>query len=146
MAETQSLAAEFISSEAQNRIKWEIKLKPSPQTQLQRETEVLEQPFWVFAQKKSEKFIFTEEANFFAQPEIIREEAIFQGINTLSSAKTLRTVKRAAVRRFCAGAVNAADLGVTRVRREEGKVMLSRTEKEFFESGVSLLIKSRSLG
>jgi len=124
MAETQSLAADFIAKEASSRIKWEI----SP----------------------NECFIFICAESFFKQPQIVREEAIYQGLNTLSSLRAsvslcessrIKSVKRSVVRKFCSGAVNAADLGPVRARRKDGKILLSRTRKECFETGISVLIK-----
>jgi len=112
MAQTQSLAAAFIFSEAGNRIKWDI-------------------------QKSS---ISTETENFNTQPLIIREEAIFLAIDELlKDVKNARSVKRAVVRQFCSGLVNAADLGPVRITRDAGKITLSRKEKEFFERGVSFI-------
>jgi tRNA(Ile)-lysidine synthase len=119
MAETQSLAADFIGMEAQNRIVWNMEKTPHS---------------------------FTDEGNFFAQPQIIREEALFQGIDVLlSGRKNPRPVKRSSLRLFCAGFAAAADLGPVRLRREGGRVILSRVRKEFYESGFSLLIKEPGL-
>ena len=117
MAETQVLVAEFISNEAKQRVKWESNRR---------------------------NFFSADAENFFAQPLIVREEALFQVIDVLlKNVKNLRTVKRSVVRRFCKqqGAVSAVDLGSVMVRLEKGKVLLSRKQKEFFESGVSVLIK-----
>jgi tRNA(Ile)-lysidine synthase len=112
MAETQALAADFLTEEARNRIKWDIK-----------------------------NGLFTEAENFFAQPLIIREEALFQAIDEILIGRlNLRTVKRAVVRRFCERHVKAVDLGTVKVRIEEGLVVVSLAEKEFFEKGVSRLI------
>ena len=114
VAQTQSLAAEFIVSEADKRIKWE-----SQETSLSTETQ-----------------------NFFAQPPIIREEAIFLAIDELlKNVKSPRSVKRTVVRQFCSGSVTAADLGSVRIKRETGRITLSREKKEFFETGISTLIK-----
>ena len=128
MAQTQSLAADFIAEEARSRIKWTPKIPVS---------------------------VSAEEENFFAQPLIIREEAVFQAINSFSSPcvpcfpAPLRenipnkSVKRSVVRKFCSGAVNAADLGPFKVRRKDRKIILSRAQKEHFESGVSVLIDNQ---
>jgi tRNA(Ile)-lysidine synthase len=123
MAETQSVVSSFITNEAKTRIKWNriAKLQCS-----------------------------SDEDNFFRQPQIIREEALYCGINVLTSLdapsrgkKRIKSIKRTVIRKFCEGAVNAVDLGSVRVRREEGKILLSCIKKEFFESGVSMLIKKQ---
>jgi len=117
MAKTQSLTAAFITDEAQARIKWE-----------------------------KNTFYSTNIDNFYMQPLIIREESLFLAINELQKGlKNYRSVKRAVVRRFCAGNIIAADLGPVKIKQENGKILLFKAKKEFFESGVSLLIKEPSL-
>jgi len=122
-AQTQSLAAEFFNRKARKRIKWE----------------------------KQTGDIVTGEENFFAQSEIIREEGLFQGIDTLCAGASLRgespshSIKRSVIRRFCDGSAKASDLGPIKVRRRDGKVTLSGKKKEFSESGFSLLIKEPGL-
>ncbi|MDR0463484.1 MAG: tRNA lysidine(34) synthetase TilS [Treponema sp.] len=128
MAETQSLVTDFITSETTKHIVWTINSKPQSN---------------VMKRSNSSVFIFSDEENFFVQPEIIREEAIFQGIDIiLSGIKYVsKSAKRSVIRQFCSGALKAADLGPVRINREKGKILLSSTQKEFFESGVSQLIK-----
>jgi len=77
----------------------------------------------------------------------MREEAVFCGINKLSSKKekSFSTIKRSVIRRFCSGLSAAADLGPLTLRREGGKVALSPKKKELFERGFSLLIKEPGL-
>jgi len=118
-AQTQSLAADFIAQEAKERVFW---------------------------RKNSEELLFTDEANFFAQPLIIREEAVFIAINIFTSAAlreliTIKSIKRSVIRKFCEGSVNAADLGAVKIRREKGKIIVFKARKEFFENGISRLIK-----
>jgi tRNA(Ile)-lysidine synthase len=110
MAETQLLAAEFLCNEVKNRVIWDPGLGNS---------------------------LITEEAVFFAQPQIIREEAVFQGINLLSSS---RNVRRIVVRHFCLGEINACDLGPARISKKNGKITLTPAKNDYFESGVSRLI------
>jgi len=125
MAETQSLVTSFLAEETQRRVIWESGEK---------------------------KLISTDEENFFAQPQIIREEAVFQGVDRLLSGREgcaakegCAAVKRAVVRRFCAGNETAVDLGLLRVRRKGGKLVLAVKKKECYESGFSLLIKEPGL-
>ena len=121
MAQTQSLTADFIAGEAIARVKWH---------------EV--------AHNATSHAVFTEAKNFFAQDQIIREEAVFLAIDELlKNKKNPRPVKRAVVRRFCAGVVNAADLGPVKIVREGEKIILSRAQKEFFENGISRLLRVR---
>ena len=115
MAETQALAAEFFFKEAQRNVCWDIQSGECT----------------------------TDEANFFYQPEIIREEALFIGINALSSLRVpvplsgefrSHSIKRAVIRKFCSGLVNAADLGELRVKRKSGKINLSFVQLDFLKS------------
>jgi len=119
MAQTQSLTADFIANEAKTRVKW-LKI----------------------ARNANSHTVYTEAKNFFAQDQIIREEAVFQAIDELlKSKKNPHPVKRAVVRRFCAGTVNAADLGYVKIKREEKRIILSLAQKEYFEKGISRLIR-----
>jgi tRNA(Ile)-lysidine synthase len=118
LAETQSLAARYIHSEARRRVRW------TPR----------------------EDGFAADAENFFAQDALVREEALFGGIDRLAAGGTL-SIKRAGVRRFCAGAVNAVDLALRngrrlRARREGGLVLLSAEKKTPGEGGFSLLIKA----
>ena len=119
MAQTQSLAADFIAKEAGVRIKWETPQK--------------------FPHKDA---VETGEAAFFSQPQIIREEAVYQAITgATGESLQIKTIKRKVVRKFCEGGINSADLGTVRIRREKGKIFIFKTRKEYFEKGISRLIK-----
>jgi len=127
MAQTQSYVTDFITEEAKIRIKWK-------NNQLGVLGDLSER-------KKTANHFSTDTENFFAQSQIIREEALFQAIDELLKGKeNLKSVKRTVVRKFCAGLVNAADLGVVKVRREGEKVTVSLVKKEYFERGVSRLL------
>ena len=117
MAQTQSIASAFIEDEAKRRICW----------------------------KKEAGALSTDEKNFFSQPQIIREEAIFKGVNLLLAGKTSVSVKRHVVRRFCSKLVNSADLGLLRVKREKAKILLCSAENIYSETGFSLLINEPGL-
>jgi len=120
LAETQSFTAAFIAGEADKRIKWQE----------------------IARNANSLVSVFTEVKNFFSQEQIIREEAVFQAIDELlKNKKNPRPIKRSVVRRFCAGTVNAADLGPVKIKREGERIILSRSQKEYFESGLSRLIR-----
>jgi len=137
MAQTQSLAAGFIADEARTRINWQKNLP---------RTNIHPAPSFGAGQDQHEQFFyFTEEEIFFAQALIIREEAVFQAINAifLREKNHNKSIKRAVVRKFCSGAVKAADLGVVRIKREKGMVLLSMIKDEFFETGISRLIRKR---
>jgi hypothetical protein len=155
MAQTQSLAADFLADEARARIKWYENNKPRSTRSFTEDGKVLVSRTpcsSVSSVVKNSFYLFTEEKKFFAQPQIIREEAVFQGINSLFSLcasvssvplcekKRIKSVRRSVVRKFCEGKVTAVDLGSVYVRREKGKILLSRTEKEYFECGISQLI------
>jgi tRNA(Ile)-lysidine synthase len=118
LAETQSLAAAFISTEARRRVSWAAEGGG----------------------------LCTGGETFFAQSAIIREEALFQGIDRLLAARMIPPpVKRAAVRGFSEGRVNAADLGPVRARREGGDLILSLKKNRASEYGFALLIKAPGL-
>ncbi|MCL2265936.1 MAG: tRNA lysidine(34) synthetase TilS [Treponema sp.] len=125
LAETQSLAADFIVNEAQLRIIWET----------------------INLETLTPLSISTNEENFFLQPQIIREEALFIGINKFSCSRSQdkyqnSSIKRSVIRRFCAGELKSADLGSVRIKREKGEILITRMRKDFFECGVSRLIKA----
>jgi tRNA(Ile)-lysidine synthase len=116
LAGTQALAAAFLADEARRRIHWE----PAGTDGLCAGAEV-----------------------FFAQPPIIREEALFLAIDRLLAGgdSTDSAVRRAATRPFCAGEIAAADLGKLRLSQNESLVVLAKRKKRGFEKGFSLLIK-----
>jgi tRNA(Ile)-lysidine synthase len=122
MAETQSLAAAFIKDEACHRVRWE------------QGTDV------------SLTSLSTDADSFFAQSGIIREQALFAGIDQiLSCRKNPVRVRRAALRRFCAGCTAAVDLGPLRIRLERGRIVLSAPGSSNLEYGFLLLIKEPGL-
>ena len=97
VAETQSLAADFIQSEAARRVQW--------------------QPAF--------HALYTNAETFFAQPLIIREEALFQGIDQLlPSARASHSIKRKNIRRFCEGNITAIDLGPLRLTRDSHRITI----------------------
>ena len=108
LAETQSLTADFIVNEANLRVKWQVMPGTESFTQ------------------KADAGLYTSEGNFLAQPAIIREEALFQGIDTLLAGSQTHEVKRSNIRRFSQGKVSALDLGRVRLRRKDGMITLSR--------------------
>jgi tRNA(Ile)-lysidine synthase len=119
LAQTQRLAAGFIAQEAASRVSW----------------------------KRADAGVFCTDAdNFFSQPAVIREEALFRGIDALlKDSKGHAAVKRAAVRQFCTGRFRAADLGPARALRGTGHIRLKRSGTLPFETGFSLLIKEPGL-
>jgi tRNA(Ile)-lysidine synthase len=83
---------------------------------------------------------------FFARSAIIREEALFQGIDRLLAGRRIPAlVKRSGLRRFSEGRVHAADLGPLRVWRKGGRVLLSLKKNRGSERGFALLIKAPGL-
>jgi len=161
MGKTQTLAADFIGGETRMRVNWEAgnrewgvgngerSYKAQPVVNKLRLITTIPTPHSPLPSPS----LFTDAENFFTQPQIIREEAIFQAIDTLlSGKKNPRPAKRSVIRRFCAGELSAADLGPVRVRRENGKLVLLRTRRKagalapvFSERGFSLLIKEPGL-
>jgi tRNA(Ile)-lysidine synthase len=137
MAQTQALTADFLASEAKRLVKWGIGSRE---------------------QGAGKDCLFTDLKNFFAQPLIIREESVFHGLNLLNSSSVplclcarssceTRPVRRSVIRKFCRGAVLAADLGAFRIRQQqnEGKIVIFPAKKSPSETGFSLLIKEPGL-
>ena len=133
-AEIQSLSAGFIAAEAAGRVQW----RPLP--------------------GRERTALCAEAAAFFAQPGIVREEALFQGIDRLMAARRSSAplsgkkpagIRRINVRRFAGGEgfprPCAADLGPLRAKQENGKIVLSLKKKAVSEYGFSLLINSPGL-
>jgi tRNA(Ile)-lysidine synthase len=90
LGETQALAAGFIAAEARQRVIWEA-------------------PPACPAGNGQGPGLRTGAENFFAQPEILREEALFQGINRLRSGvfsgpDEPASLRRQSIRLFCQGA------------------------------------------
>jgi len=157
MAHTQSLTATFIAGEAKARIKWDgcktqgkqdsgndsgRNFKTSRNVQHNAMCNISQNTVRKLADNDLPVAVFTGAKNFFAQEQIIREEAVFQAVDKLlESKKNPLPVKRAVVRHFCAGAVNAAELGPVKISRKNDKIFISRAKKERFESGISRLVK-----
>jgi tRNA(Ile)-lysidine synthase len=128
LAETQRLAADFLAAEAERRIRWE--------------------------ERAGELRAGAE--GFFSRPAILREEALFLGIDRLlagapgfpggeagkAGTGNPPRVKRRNLRRFSRGDCAALDLGRCRVRRTHSRVILAVAEPGVRETGFSLLIKA----
>ncbi|MDR2257632.1 MAG: tRNA lysidine(34) synthetase TilS [Treponema sp.] len=123
LGETQRLTADFLIAEAASRIPWE--------------------------KFRRGRELRTRADNFFSQPPIIREEALFLGINKLRSpagkgkAEHPVPVKRSNLRKFSRGE-RALDLGFCRIRNTASQVVISG-EPGGRETGFSLLIKAPGL-
>ena len=126
LAKTQSLTAEFIDDEASRRILWQLSTPSS---------------------------LHTDAEAFFVQPAIIREEALFQGIDRLlpGSPKTALprkikrvNIRRVNIRRFSEGAVTAVDLGPLDLRRKGGHIVLSVKKNKVRRSGAGKRKKESS--
>ena len=98
LAQTQSLVADFMQREAAQRVQWQPALLS----------------------------LSTDTETFFAQAPIIREEALFQGIDELLPAtRTSHTIKRKNIRRFCKGGITAIDLGPLRLTKDSRRITIS---------------------
>lgn len=117
----QGMTADFLTTEAQNRIQWD--LSPGDDGGIETEAEV-----------------------FFAQPEIIREEALFQGVDRLVRRSTetkdgdlgvvpdplhgfenrvkSKVPRRASLRRFTGGGIKALDAGPLRIEKHGSRITL----------------------
>jgi tRNA(Ile)-lysidine synthase len=148
LGETQVLAAGFIAAEARRRVVWEALPAGA-------------------AGNGQGPGLRTGAERFFAQPEILREEALFQGINRLrsgvfSGSEEAGRLRRQSLRLFCRGGPREAgfpearspearspgmDLGFCRLRLEGEFLVVTgvlagfRGKKKAEEAGFSLLIK-----
>ena len=149
LAETQSLIAEFLASEAEKRLPWERLFTESGPSK-----KVL---------PGKEFSLRLPEADFLNAPPILREEAIFAGADILAAyspatikakakdtagGKNMKTAgcnpvpRRYAVRRAAGqGGALAADLGSLRLGRQNGFIEMKPTSQFRGEKGFSLLIK-----
>jgi tRNA(Ile)-lysidine synthase len=116
LAETQRLTADFLAAEARARVRWEA----------------------------AGEGLGTGAAEFFALPPIIREEALFQGIDALLAGAEPPPVKRSNIRKFSRGE-GVRDLGPCGVRKTAARVILSPPRRKTGEAGFSLLIKEPGL-
>jgi tRNA(Ile)-lysidine synthase len=128
MAETQRMAADFLSAEAAARIPWT----------------------WDEAWSTSSK-------NFFSQSLILREEALFAALDKAPGVKETPGAKpprRRSLRLFAGGTLGALDLGHAILRRDAERVTLGLPPPEgnlwsrnlrFPDSGFLLLIKGPGL-
>ena len=138
LAETQSLAAAFLASETRLRLPWERMPRHGESGGRQGNDFSLRLP----------------EADFFGAPPILREEALFAGVDMLAekaganaAAPRGAAVRRTAVRRAAGQeAASARDLGPVRFCRKNGFVEMTKVPgrgrgRYAAERGFSLLIK-----
>jgi tRNA(Ile)-lysidine synthase len=115
LAETQALTADFLEAEAAARLPWTVSDKA--------------------------KRLELSRAVFFAQGEIIREEALFLGIDRLTGGEP----RRSSLRLFTRGEKKSVDLGSARITCTEDRGILSAGCNQAHETGFSLLIKEPGL-
>jgi tRNA(Ile)-lysidine synthase len=120
LGDTQNLAAGFIDAEARRRLSWEWKDSPPGGSGRSRELQ--------------------SGGNFFDLPLIIREEALFQGLNLFKGPGSASPVRRRSLRRFARGEIQDLDLGFCRAAADRGRVSLFQGDRGG-EAGFSLLIK-----
>jgi tRNA(Ile)-lysidine synthase len=132
LAKTQSLTAAFIRKEAVHRVKWGVGIEHSKHGVLLSRADYKQQPYSPFpkAALPPPHSLYTDTENFFSQPAIIREEALFQGINRLGIPAK---IKRANIRRFAEGSLTAVDLGQLQIRHDSHNVTIGATEKDDFD-------------
>jgi tRNA(Ile)-lysidine synthase len=119
LAETQRLAADFLAAEAAARIPWE-----------EGAGEAGAEPHWL-----------TGGDNFFSQPAILREEALFAVLDRFSGGKAARfkPPRRKSLRVFAQGKAKSLDLGVGVLKSGAQSVSLALPRRG--EEGFLLLIK-----
>jgi tRNA(Ile)-lysidine synthase len=130
MARTQSKAAEFLSAEAETRI------------------------VWTGSELVSNE-LTTDEANFFNQDVILREEALFRVVDMLSRRAVLkpghpradpaprgrREPRRESIAVFASGVEKAMDLGPVRVERRGSRIVAAISGGNQSETGFVLVVR-----
>jgi tRNA(Ile)-lysidine synthase len=114
LAETQRLVADFLEAEATARIPWEA--------------------------EKTGRSGATGRDNFFSQPAILREEALFAALNRFAggTAAAVKPPRRKSLRLFAQKKAGSMDLGRAVLKNDPGRVTLTlRSDNR----GFSLLIK-----
>jgi tRNA(Ile)-lysidine synthase len=113
LAETQRLVADFLEAEAAARIPWE--------------------------EEGAERL--TSRDDFFSQPEILREEALFAALDCFAGGRAtgLKAPRRKSLRIFAQGKAGSISLGRAALKNEAGRVALTLPRRG--ERGFSLLIK-----
>jgi tRNA(Ile)-lysidine synthase len=111
LAETQRLAADFLEAEAAARIPWE----------------------------EAEGLWRTGRNNFFSQPDLLREEALFAVLDRFSRRSAAGPPRRKALRVFAQGKAGSLDLGRGILKNDGGHITLTPPRRG--ERGFSLLIK-----
>ena len=132
LAETQVLAAAFISAEAQKRVVW----NPDKSGAL-----------------SAQEGLWTEAGSFFTEPSIIQEEGIFLAADTLASGTPAaghtpfprRSSLRGLLRGLKQGSLKAGDLGKIRLEIQDDKIIARKTRHCDFEWGFSFLIDAPGL-
>jgi tRNA(Ile)-lysidine synthase len=112
LAKTQRLVAEFLEAEAAARIPWEA--------------------------ERAGRGGATGRDNFFSQPAILREEALFAALDRFAGAAA-KAPRRKSLRLFAQGKVKSLDLGRAALKNDAGQVALTLSSPG--ERGFSLLIK-----
>ncbi|MDR0910359.1 MAG: tRNA lysidine(34) synthetase TilS [Spirochaetaceae bacterium] len=114
LGQTQDYTASFIADEARARVQWTVGADNHPPPNK--------------GQNKNHSprnYMFTPAKQFFTQPEIIREEAIFQAADMLLPDNA-NDIRRKQVRRFCLGegrgACRCVEVGAVRLERSRGEV------------------------
>ncbi|MDR2419189.1 MAG: tRNA lysidine(34) synthetase TilS [Treponema sp.] len=87
----------------------------------------------------------TGAAAFFALPLLLREEALFQAVDTLTenSPRAGQSVKRANLRRFSEGGLQAMDAGLIRLEKAADSIDISLNSyiRKKYDEGFALVIK-----
>jgi tRNA(Ile)-lysidine synthase len=116
LGETQRLVADFLEAEAASRIPWEEEAGEEPR-------------------------LLTGRDNFFSQPDILREEALFAALDRLpgGTAAGGKPPRRQSLRIFAGGNARSLDLGRGILHSGSGHITLNAPPRG--ERGFSLLIK-----
>jgi tRNA(Ile)-lysidine synthase len=124
LAETQAMSASFLKAEAEKRVPWR-----SGYLGIKTGAEVT-------------ACLYVDSSVFFAEPGIIREEALFLAADKLApQSGNEATLRRSVIRQFASEGTGAVDLGPLHLENRSGMVNIWKKGKYLTERGFSLLIK-----
>jgi tRNA(Ile)-lysidine synthetase-like protein len=122
LGETQAMTAVFLKDEAEKRLPWEK------------------------ASNEKNAAYNISSGQFFGEPEIIREEAIFRILDLLSeTGNTGKKPRRETLRSFIRGKDKAVNLGQCRLENSRGWITIHRTKRFPTAYGFSVLSKSAGI-
>ena len=118
LGDTQAMTAAFLTKEAEKRFVWDN------------------------GTNKTDSALSIAADQFFAEPAILREEALFQVLDKFTAnSSDGKNPRRDILRSFAVGFETAADLGQVRLINKNGRITVKKTARQAGMHGFSVLIK-----